>query len=157
MLLPTLEDALCGAFLAALRQWPTEGIPLKPEAWLMTAARRRLVDSQRQQATASRAAFSLRQRFNPCTPEDCAQEQSRGQPSWRLALLDAMPTDRLATHQPWWAARASLLDELEQYTLAAKSYQQAIGLCSDPQLREFLRTKLQALLLRSHGCHEHSL
>jgi RNA polymerase sigma-70 factor, ECF subfamily len=96
MLLPTLEDALSEAFLAALRQWPTEGIPLKPEAWLMTAAHRRLVDSQRQQATASRAAFSLRQRFNPCTPEDCAQEQSRGQPSWRLALLDAMPTDRLA-------------------------------------------------------------
>ena len=34
-------------FLAALRQWPAEGLPTKPEAWLLATARRRLVDAQR--------------------------------------------------------------------------------------------------------------
>jgi RNA polymerase sigma-70 factor (ECF subfamily) len=41
------EDALGEAFLAALRQWPGEGVPLKPEAWLLATARRRLIDMQR--------------------------------------------------------------------------------------------------------------
>jgi predicted RNA polymerase sigma factor len=41
------EDALGDAFRAALEAWPRAGIPEKPEAWLLTAARRRLVDSTR--------------------------------------------------------------------------------------------------------------
>lgn len=45
------EDALADAFVAALRTWPTGGIPSKPEAWLLHAARRRLIDRQRQART----------------------------------------------------------------------------------------------------------
>jgi RNA polymerase sigma-70 factor (ECF subfamily) len=41
------EDALGDAFLAALESWPRTGVPEKPEAWLLTAARRRLVDGAR--------------------------------------------------------------------------------------------------------------
>jgi len=41
------EDALAEAFLAAVTQWPLEGVPHNPEAWLLTAARRRLVDAAR--------------------------------------------------------------------------------------------------------------
>ena len=41
------EDALGDAFLAALKSWPAAGIPAKPEAWLLTAARRRLIDGAR--------------------------------------------------------------------------------------------------------------
>ena len=41
------EDALSEAFLAALRQWPAQGVPVKPEAWLLATARRRLIDMQR--------------------------------------------------------------------------------------------------------------
>lgn len=48
------EDALGDAFLAAMKQWPIGGIPAKPEAWLITAARRRLMDSQRRGETRSR-------------------------------------------------------------------------------------------------------
>jgi RNA polymerase sigma-70 factor (ECF subfamily) len=43
------EDALSDAFLAALQHWPKEGVPQKPEAWLLTVARRRLIDRARQQ------------------------------------------------------------------------------------------------------------
>ena len=41
------EDALAGAFLAALETWPRTGVPDKPEAWLLTAARRKLIDGVR--------------------------------------------------------------------------------------------------------------
>src|SRR6266852_3104561 len=41
------EDALGDAFRAALEAWPRTGVPEKPEAWLLTAARRRLTDGAR--------------------------------------------------------------------------------------------------------------
>lgn len=41
------EDALSEAFAAALRRWPVDGLPVKPEAWLLHAARNRLVDAAR--------------------------------------------------------------------------------------------------------------
>ena len=41
------EDALADALLAALENWPRTGVPGKPEAWLLTAARRRLIDAAR--------------------------------------------------------------------------------------------------------------
>jgi RNA polymerase sigma-70 factor (ECF subfamily) len=41
------EDALADAFGAALADWPTSGVPARPEAWLLTAARRRLIDAAR--------------------------------------------------------------------------------------------------------------
>ena len=41
------EDALAGAFVAALESWPRTGVPEKPEAWLLVAARRRLIDDAR--------------------------------------------------------------------------------------------------------------
>jgi RNA polymerase sigma-70 factor (ECF subfamily) len=41
------EDALSDALVAALISWPKDGVPRQPEAWLLTAARRRLVDQAR--------------------------------------------------------------------------------------------------------------
>jgi predicted RNA polymerase sigma factor len=41
------EDALSDAFHAALEAWPRTGVPGKPEAWLLTVARRRLSDGAR--------------------------------------------------------------------------------------------------------------
>ena len=41
------EDALSDAFRAALETWPRDGVPDNPEAWLLTAARRRLIDASR--------------------------------------------------------------------------------------------------------------
>ena len=35
------EDALSNALVAALETWPRDGVPQNPEAWLLTAARRR--------------------------------------------------------------------------------------------------------------------
>lgn len=44
------EDLVQEALLAALEHWPREGIPDRPGAWLMTAARRKAIDRWRRQA-----------------------------------------------------------------------------------------------------------
>ena len=41
------EDALSEAFTAALADWPRNGCPQNPEAWLMTVARRKFLDVTR--------------------------------------------------------------------------------------------------------------
>ncbi len=41
------EDALAAAFTAALEHWPKEGIPASAEAWILTVARRQLLDGHR--------------------------------------------------------------------------------------------------------------
>ncbi len=41
------EDLAQDAFVAALAQWPGEGIPRNPGAWLMTTAKRRAIDAYR--------------------------------------------------------------------------------------------------------------
>lgn len=45
--LPAAEDALSEAFAAALVKWPQQGVPNSPEGWLLTVARRKLVDESR--------------------------------------------------------------------------------------------------------------
>ena len=41
------EELAQDALVAALERWPEDGIPEKPAAWLMTAAKRRAIDSLR--------------------------------------------------------------------------------------------------------------
>ena len=43
------EDALSEAFASALQSWPQNGCPANPEAWLLTVARRKLIDMTRRQ------------------------------------------------------------------------------------------------------------
>ncbi|MGZ3452448.1 MAG: RNA polymerase sigma factor [Polyangiales bacterium] len=49
--LAACEDALSEAFRDALERWPETGIPVSPEAWLLTVARRRMIDAQRRDGT----------------------------------------------------------------------------------------------------------
>jgi RNA polymerase sigma-70 factor (ECF subfamily) len=54
------EDALHDAFRAALEQWPKEGVPANPRAWLVSAGRFKAIDSMRRRARfdASQAALA---------------------------------------------------------------------------------------------------
>jgi len=45
------EDALSEAFASALVDWPLQGCPSNPEAWLLTAARRKMIDVARRRGT----------------------------------------------------------------------------------------------------------
>src|SRR2546426_1029411 len=44
------EEALHEAFRAALEQWPRDGVPDNPRAWLVSAGRFKAIDSIRRQA-----------------------------------------------------------------------------------------------------------
>ncbi|BEP68162.1 MULTISPECIES: RNA polymerase sigma factor [unclassified Variovorax] len=44
------EEALHDAFRAALEQWPREGVPANPRAWLVSAGRFKSIDGLRRQA-----------------------------------------------------------------------------------------------------------
>lgn len=50
------EECLQEAFIAALRQWPRDGIPDNPAAWLISAGHRRGIDQIRRNQTARRHA-----------------------------------------------------------------------------------------------------
>ena len=54
------EDALSDAFAAALADWPANGIPRQPEAWLLAVARRKAVDAARRRHTSDAAAAEIR-------------------------------------------------------------------------------------------------
>ena len=53
------EDALAEAFAAALESWPRNGVPDTPEAWLLTVARRKMIDVARQRRSGDSAADHL--------------------------------------------------------------------------------------------------
>jgi len=53
------EDALSEAFAAALIDWPAGEIPANPEAWLMTVARRRMIDAARRRRSGEDATAHL--------------------------------------------------------------------------------------------------
>jgi RNA polymerase sigma-70 factor (ECF subfamily) len=53
------EDALAAAWEAAVRQWPRDGRPDNPRAWLIRAARNKAIDDLRRQTLATRAQDEL--------------------------------------------------------------------------------------------------
>ncbi|TLY77963.1 MAG: RNA polymerase subunit sigma-70 [Gammaproteobacteria bacterium] len=53
------EDALSEAFTAALTDWPRNGCPSSPEAWLLTVARRKMIDFARRRHSGEMAAGQL--------------------------------------------------------------------------------------------------
>jgi RNA polymerase sigma factor (sigma-70 family) len=55
------EDALGDAFVAALERWPAEGVPEKPEAWLLHVARNRMIDAVRRSQVRQKSEKFLQQ------------------------------------------------------------------------------------------------
>lgn len=66
------EDALADAFAAALSTWPERGVPQKPEAWLLTAARRNLMHRERHQRVRNHSVDELVRRFDETAAEATA-------------------------------------------------------------------------------------
>jgi len=58
--LAAAEDALGDALLAALSDWPRDGLPGNPEAWLLAAARHRLIDRARHEQVRASSEATLR-------------------------------------------------------------------------------------------------
>lgn len=58
------EEALHDAFAAALRQWPEEGIPQNPRAWLVSAGRFKAIDWMRRRARFDASLGELAERLD---------------------------------------------------------------------------------------------
>ena len=53
------EEALHEAFAAALQQWPAQGVPANPRAWLVSTGRFRAIDHLRRRARHDRSLAGL--------------------------------------------------------------------------------------------------
>lgn len=81
--LANAEDALSDALVKALATWPRDGVPERPEAWLLTAARRSIIDAVRHQRVISESEPTVR-----ILKEDFMETNSSTQfPDERLKLL----------------------------------------------------------------------
>src|SRR5688572_12124508 len=64
------EEALHDAFAAAVEQWPQEGVPANPRAWLVSAGRFKAIDGIRRRARFSAAMAKLADELETNTPPD---------------------------------------------------------------------------------------
>ena len=83
------EDALSEAFASALTNWPLTGCPASPEAWLLTVARRKIIDVGRRRRSGEIAAAQLQVLADvlDATAADVAKDFEV--PDQRLALMFA--------------------------------------------------------------------
>lgn len=82
--LAAAEDALADAFAAALAEWP-RGCPANPEAWLLTVARRKLIDGARRQ----RSGEAALEQWQYLADDVGAATDDAAIPDQRLALMFA--------------------------------------------------------------------
>jgi RNA polymerase sigma-70 factor (ECF subfamily) len=75
------EDALSDAFVSAFEKWPAQGIPEKPEAWLLRVARNRRLDAIRRHRVREQSVENL---------QKIATEAQRV-----AATVEAFPDERL--------------------------------------------------------------
>jgi len=61
------EEALHDAFTAALTQWPSQGVPAEPRAWLVSTGRFKAVDVLRRRARADASTPELVRRLDEAT------------------------------------------------------------------------------------------
>ena len=86
----SVEDALAEAFTAALQDWPRNGCPANPEGWLLTAARRKLIDFARRRRTGEAAEGELQLIAEELEAAAAASTTHELQiPDQRLALMFA--------------------------------------------------------------------
>ena len=78
------EEALHEAFAAAVEQWPREGMPANPRAWLVSAGRFKAIDAMRRRARFDASQVELAERLEaqaaraaPGDAEDIADDRLR--------------------------------------------------------------------------------
>jgi RNA polymerase sigma-70 factor (ECF subfamily) len=91
------EEALQDAFASALEQWPREGVPANPRAWLVSAGRFKAIDAMRRRARFDAARAELAERLDTDTRADAGQDDE-GVEDDRLRLIftcchPALPPD----------------------------------------------------------------
>jgi RNA polymerase sigma-70 factor (ECF subfamily) len=80
------EEAVQDAFLAATAQWPTEGLPVNPRSWLISAGRFKAIDRLRRRARFDAALGELALRLDQLAP-DPAETDTEHVEDDRLRLI----------------------------------------------------------------------
>jgi len=93
------EEAAQEAFAAAVKQWPNEGVPASPAAWLIQTAKHKAVDRLRRQTRFQEKAESYAQE-QPTTTEqpDLTDHEI---PDDRLRLISRVVTRRWRRNRKW--------------------------------------------------------
>lgn len=86
------EEALQDAFTAAMAQWPQEGLPRNPRAWLVSAGRFRAIDTIRRRARFDAAAQRIAEQIDTVTqPVDFDDDDAIGDDRLRLIFTCCHP------------------------------------------------------------------
>jgi RNA polymerase sigma-70 factor, ECF subfamily len=80
------EDALHEAFTAAVEQWPRDGVPANPRAWLVSAGRFKAIDSMRRRARFDASLAEVAERLHTAT-SDPAEYDDESVKDDRLRLI----------------------------------------------------------------------
>src|SRR5688572_23513043 len=80
------EDALHDAFKAALEQWPRDGVPGNPRAWLISAGRFKAIDRLRRRARSETSLESVAE-FPDAAATDAFEPDDPGVADDRLRLI----------------------------------------------------------------------
>jgi len=92
------EDALADAFERALRAWPAQGVPVSPDAWLLTVARNRLRDHWK--SAQAQRAFPLGVEQDSFVHTDDLDVDAIPDRRLELMLVCAHPAIERAAHTP---------------------------------------------------------
>jgi len=124
------EEAMQEAFAAALEQWPRQGTPVNPRAWLVSTGRHKAVDLLRRRA-----------RFE--NKRDEWQRLAAIEQQLALDPEDAILSgETLRGYHLLPAARGDFARRLQQWESAAAAYRQALSLTSNEAERRFLGKRL---------------
>src|SRR5207237_76050 len=80
------EEALHDAFASAVEQWPREGVPANPRAWLVSAGRFKAIDVMRRRARFDASLATLADRLNT-TGQSASELDDDGIEDDRLRLI----------------------------------------------------------------------
>src|SRR2546430_1209346 len=81
------EEALHDAFTSAMEQWPRDGVPENPRAWLVSAGRFKAIDAMRRRARFDASLGDLAERLNAQSSDPATAAADEGIEDDRLRLI----------------------------------------------------------------------
>ncbi len=136
------EDCAQDALLAALEHWPELGLPERPGAWLMTAAKRRALDHLRHQKLAALRHEALGHETDlqhAIAAREFAEMVDARLDDAGLELLDGLLAEPdLEHHHLLPAVRGDLLLRLDRCAAARAEWERAAALAGNARERALL-------------------
>ena len=115
------EDAIHDAFAVALDQWPKEGVPENPRAWLVSTGRFKAIDALRRRAPLTASAAGMEGIEDPASAAQTMEEESVEDDRLRLIFTCCHPA-------------------LSREARAALTLREVCGLTTEEIARAFLMT-----------------